>query len=72
MRHTELHSGKANMNHRGIREQLNKQRVPLLLRAGRRAKSLNSCSGLEGTNIMGTNWPVGETAGWTSDWGMHA
>lgn len=69
VRHTELHSGKANrsMNHRGIREQLNNHCVPLLLRAGWGAKSLNSCSGLEGTNIMGTNWLVGQTSGWTSD-----
>lgn len=62
VRHAELHSGKANrtsMNHRGIREQLNKHCVPLLLRAGWGAKSLNSCSGFEGTNIMGTDWLVG-------------
>lgn len=60
--HMLLHSGKVSrtsMNHRGIKEELNNHRVPLLLKAGWGAKSLNSCSDLEGTNIMGTNWLVG-------------
>lgn len=65
VRHAEWHSGKANrtsMNHRGIREQLKSHCVPLLLRAAWGAKSLNSCSGLKGTNIMGTDRLVGQTS----------
>lgn len=70
VRHAELHSGKGNrtgMNHRGIREQLNGRRVPLLRIAGREDKSLNSCSGLDGTGIVGTNWLIGLSSGNTSD-----